>query len=79
MALCSDCRHRDGVTCLHRDLKANGGAGLNITFPRPTGMHIDYRDKAGRRRGEWHNVYNGPPSKCAGREVDTLKLPEAQP
>lgn len=32
MLVCGDCTHRDGFSCRHPDLKANGGAGLEVRF-----------------------------------------------
>lgn len=32
MLICGDCDHRDGFTCKHPDLKANGGNGLEVKF-----------------------------------------------
>lgn len=33
--LCVGCAHRDGASCRHPDLKANGGTGLLVTFSDP--------------------------------------------
>lgn len=65
MALCVDCRHRNGLRCTSQLLKANGGPGLEISFPKPALVHLNY----GGGRGEWKNLYSSPPTKCAGREL----------
>jgi hypothetical protein len=65
MALCVDCAHRRGTGCTSPELKANGGAGLEIRFPRPDSVHLCY----GGGRGEFKQLYHGAPTHCAGREV----------
>lgn len=60
MELCVACTHRDGLHCAHPDLRANGGPGLGITFPKPDDVILC---PGGLRR-----LYQGPPTKCEGRE-----------
>ncbi len=68
MALCTACRHRDGLTCKHPDLGANGGPGISIRYSQPSVMFVDGTRR--RRRSGWQvKVYAEPPSACAGREV----------
>jgi hypothetical protein len=60
--LCGDCQHRDGLSCLHPDLKANGGAGLSVTLSGFANIIICRRGKGG---------CSSPPrtaTKCAGFE-----------
>lgn len=75
MALCVDCLFRRGLQCAHPKLKANGGAGLEVQFPQPSMMHLNY----GGGRGEWRNFYPGPPTACAGRDVGTDPASVAPP
>lgn len=73
MALCVDCRHRDGLTCSSPLLKRLGGPGLRVDFATPTTMFVD--GTKGSRRCGWTTMrFPAPPSKCAGREVDRLDL-----
>ncbi len=79
MALCRECSRRSGVSCTHPDLKANGGAGLNITMRRPDTAFVSGRGAGGRRTGWVHRIYHAPPSACAGRAapgIDDLELLE---
>lgn len=66
MALCVDCRHRDGLECSHPELARNGGRGLVISFPEPIRAFLC----GSRSRGLTH-IYEGPPTACAGRAVST--------
>lgn len=70
MQLCVKCRHRVGVSC---PLSKHGetpylGRGVQITFPKPGMVHIDGRDKKGKRFGRWQYVFPGPPTACDARE-----------
>jgi hypothetical protein len=65
MALCVGCRRRDGVSCTSPLLKANGGPGMVITFPKPDAVHLCF----GGGHGEFRQLYRGAPSACMGREV----------
>jgi hypothetical protein len=64
MGLCVNCRHRRGLTCKHPDKKTNGEVGLEIHFPKPTPMHLNF----GGGKGAWMNLYPGPATFCGGRE-----------
>ena len=68
MALCRGCPHQVGLSCRHPDLKANGGAGLAITYPRPAVALVD-GVRNGRRTGWRETLWQGPPTACAGREA----------
>jgi len=37
MLLCSDCKYRNKLKCLHKDLKANGGNGLLVELSSVVG------------------------------------------
>lgn len=65
MGLCIGCRWQRGVDCTSPKLKGNGGPGLEVAFPRPDKVHLNY----GGGRGEFRNLYKGPPTKCSGREA----------
>jgi hypothetical protein len=52
MALCLDCRHRDGTACRSPKAKFNGGPGLEVLYPEPTRVHAGGRAPgAGGRPG----------------------------
>lgn len=72
MTLCIDCSHRQGVSCRHPDLRANGGAGLHVRFPQPTPVFVD-GTKGGKRHGWVHTLYHGPPISCAGQTITPHK------
>jgi hypothetical protein len=76
MLLCVDCLHRRGLDCGSHLLRANGGAGMEITCARPYTYFVDGRRSNGRRWGKTVKVYASPPSRCAGREV---REPDAVP
>ena len=66
MAICGDCTHRRSTQCTHKDLKANGGPGLSLNFPRPNTAFVDRRDRrTGKRIGERVPIYNAAPI-CRG-------------
>lgn len=71
--LCTDCAYRTGVDCTHPNLKANGGAGLNITVKLPSGGFWDGQDKQGRRTGGMFEVWETAKA-CAGREEKTENI-----
>lgn len=58
MHLCVDCEWREGVTCSHPDLMANGGPGLAVT---PTSYGKMFLSPGGAFE-DW-----GPTKHCAGR------------
>lgn len=65
MALCDGCDSWKDYGCTHPDLKLNGGEGLKITFPQPTQAHVN----RGRGKSGFMTWWNGPPTKCAGQEL----------
>lgn len=67
MELCRACPFRAGYRCTHPDLTTNGGPGLEIQYPTPGKVHLNY----GRGRGEWRTIWHGAPTSCAG-----LPLPD---
>lgn len=75
MALCIGCRYRQALRCTHSSLRANGGPGLEIHFPKPEVVHLNY----GGGRGEWKNLYPGPPTYCVGRDDGPALASVAQP
>jgi len=69
MECCIGCVHLDSLACRHPSLKANGGPGLNLTFPKPTTGFWDGRDrKTGKRTGGRFAHYCGP-VVCEGRKA----------
>lgn len=64
MALCIECRFRDGLRCTSPLLKANGGPGLPIHFAKPVEAFL-----CGPRAPGYTRLYQAPPSKCEGREA----------
>lgn len=67
MPVCSSCGWRKGLNCTHADLKANGGPGLPLNFPKPAVAMVDGTDKRGRRTGWRHVIWMGP-VVCRRRE-----------
>lgn len=68
MTICSDCIHRKHLCCQSPLLKANGGPGLRLQFPKPSVVLLDGQNKAGRRTGWSKLMYRGPVT-CAGRQT----------
>lgn len=68
MALCDDCRHRDGVRCANPKAKINGGPGLSVKQAQP---HVGFWDgtRGGKRVGGRFCIYTEPPRDCNGRET----------
>lgn len=65
--LCGPCAHRDGVTCRCPLLKANGGPGMMITYPKPESMFL-----CGRGAGSgFRQVFSRPVTSCAGQHLRT--------
>jgi hypothetical protein len=67
MPACVDCKHAKDLQCHNPLLKANGGPGLPLNYPPPSRGFIDWRDKAGRRKGSPMTFWHGPVT-CRGRE-----------
>ena len=65
MDICAECRHRQELSCRHPDLRANGGAGLSISVPRPMTAMLCF----GGGRGRTARLYPHEPRECVGREV----------
>lgn len=63
MALCVDCKFRDGVTCTHTDAKANGGNGVMITIEKPIMAMVDGRNYRGPLA-----MWGAPASACKQKE-----------
>lgn len=71
MPICAACVYQhlqEHLGCGHPDLKANGGPGLQLTFPRPTEAFVD-GVRGGRRTGWRETWYSGPVTRCVGRAV----------
>lgn len=47
MAICLDCKFREGIACTHPHAKANGGAGVMITIAKPYHAMVDGRNYSG--------------------------------
>lgn len=73
MGLCHGCRFQKELTCSHPWLKANGGKGLHVRFPKPAYAHLNY----GGGRGEMKHIFHGPPSTCAGRALHVVEQTES--
>lgn len=67
MELCLGCRFAVALRCTSPRLKSNGGEGLRVEFPRPDTVHLNY----GGGRGEFKQMWKGPPTRCAGRALAT--------
>lgn len=68
MALCVDCKHRDGTRCTSPNLIANGGPGVAIFGPKPSTVHFYRKPPAA---SGWEKVYTLPPDRCDAKEVAT--------
>lgn len=68
MALCLDCRHRDGVSCKHPAAKANGGPGVMLRIGKPISAMMD-GVRGGKRTGWMEVLYLQPASHCREKEV----------
>jgi hypothetical protein len=66
MALCVNCRHREGITCRCPLARWNGGPGMAVTCAKPVVYHWCGRSKGGRRTGGVARSFAHPPTKCAG-------------
>lgn len=70
MAICVNCRLREGVTCKSPDAKANGGSGVLIG-----GMgelmrgFVDYQKKGGGRGGHAFAEWSHAPTSCKQKEM----------
>lgn len=60
MALCIDCKLRDGITCTSPKAKVNGGPGVIITVPKPSSALVD----GPKYRGPML-LWSHPPEKCS--------------
>lgn len=73
MAICLDCTKRTGLRCASPLAKFNGGAGINISAPRPVTAFMDGTRKGpdGRRRrtGWVERFYPSAPTACTGRTI----------
>lgn len=69
MALCVNCRFRDGIKCTHPDAKINGGNGVMLTVPKPITGFVD----GAKYRGRFIQ-YSSPASACKQKETDLQKL-----
>lgn len=70
MPLCVGCSYLEALRCKHPHLKANGGPGLQLTFPAPIEGFVCGRPHG---RGGHFIDFTGPASKCAGRVVAHLE------
>lgn len=68
MNICVDCRHREGVSCRHPDLMANGGPGLAIETPRPNHLFWHGEGEEGEAVGGVMVSYPCEPKRCVGRD-----------
>ena len=65
MAICLDCRHRDGTRCAHPDAKANGGTGVMLSIATPHKVHLC---RSPRRLSGWTTIWRSPASACRQKE-----------
>lgn len=61
MALCQDCKWREGVYCKNKRAQVNGGPGLQMKYPPPA--------QAFCRPGGRRTIYLGPVTECDGKEI----------
>lgn len=47
MAICLDCKFRDGIACSHPNAQANGGPGVMITIAKPIHALVDGTNYSG--------------------------------
>lgn len=47
MAICLDCKFREGIDCKHPNAKANGGTGVMLTIGKPIHALVDGPDYSG--------------------------------
>ncbi len=66
MAICLDCRHRDGTRCANPAAKINGGPGVEIFIAKPSRMHVC---RSPRRLSGWVTSWKSPARDCTGKEV----------
>lgn len=59
MPCCMECSKREGWRCKSTLLRANGGAGLPLKFPRPLQVHIN---RGSARKNSWETIWQGPVS-----------------
>ena len=67
MAICVDCRWREGVRCTHPRAKANGGPGVVLTIATPMHAFVCRRGK-GARSGPM-TIWPSPATACQQKEV----------
>lgn len=66
--LCASCGFRRGLTCTHKDLTVNGGAGLNIKTKKLGTAHLYF----GGGKGAWIEQW-APAAGCAGHTTEDLR------
>ena len=66
MAICVDCKHRNGTLCTSPMLLANGGPGVTIFGPKPSTVHFYRKPPA---QSGWEKVYTLPPDRCDAKET----------
>jgi hypothetical protein len=76
MGICCHCINRRGTACGHYRAKANGGPGVELTYPQPTAMHVC---RSPRRLSGIVTIWPGKVTACDGREVLQLDAPTPAP
>jgi hypothetical protein len=69
MTVCDDCTHRQGTRCAHPAAKANGGAGVILTMPRPSQVHLYFGGGKQSHKNGCRTLFQGPVSACKQKEV----------
>lgn len=72
MALCHDCRHRDGTRCACPLAAANGGPGIGI---KAHGQRAHFLCRPRRLSGN-RTLWTRPPSACSGKDPSIRLRPE---
>ena len=72
MPVCEGCPFNDALRCAHPKLKANGGEGLPLSFPKPSAGFVDGRTPGGKRFGYQTTFYYGLVT-CLERPVEAAR------
>lgn len=69
MQACAECKFRQGLHCSNPRAKENGGEGVGLKMPKPSGAFVDGVDSRGRRTGGFMHIFVGPIRECDGFEM----------
>lgn len=74
MAICSDCKLRDGIRCTVPKAYDEAEMAVKLTYPEPTSAMVDGTDTHGKRCGWRETFWHGPVTACAQKKPTTAKL-----